>query len=159
MKKIFTILSILFLAISCSTLYWIPEFEDKEEFHYLGIPTEGKTYDIPFKFSYSYHGTRTSITEMSYQIRGRFLFDGIPGEIFDTYIKDNPIQWNWSGRRQEDGAIMHVHIPANESSEARSVVVQISIDNIAHINDEIKEDDDHDWDEWVTILDGIQAGQ
>ena len=162
MKNILTILLVLFLAASCHTEYWTPEFENEEKFHDLVIPNEGKTYDIPFVFSVTRHPTRTSIPEKTYQIRGRYLFDGIPGEIYDT-AGENPIQWYWDRDAQRESgmhnAIMHAHIPANESSIARSVAVQISIDSIANDDYFISEDDEHNWGEWTTILDGIQAGR
>ena len=162
MKNILTVLLVLFLAASCETEYWTPEFEDKENFHNLVIPNEGKTYNIPFVFSVSGHPTRTSIPEKTYQIRGRYLFDGIPDEIYDT-AGENPIQWYWDRDAQRESgmhnAIMHAHIPANESSIARSVAVQISIDSIANDDYFISEDDEHNWGEWTTILDGIQAGR
>lgn len=157
MKYLYPILMILFLATSCfQDEYWTPKFEEKENLHNLDIPATGKTYDIPFVFSLSWHHTRTSVTEWTYQIRGRFLFDGQPGEIYDTAI-DSPIQYD--AILGKDEAIMHAHIPANESSEARSVAVQISIDNVAHYYSTISEEDEHDWGEWTTIIDGIQAGQ
>ena len=100
------------------------------------------------------------ITQKTYQIRGRFLFDGIPGEIYDTAI-ENPIYWWWDEHRESENrkAIMYAHIPVNESSIARSVAVQISIDSIANDDYSISEDDEHNWGEWTTILDGIQAGR
>ena len=160
MKNILTILLVLFLAASCETEYWTPEFENEETFHDLVIPNEGKTYDIPFVFSVTRHPTRTSVPQKTYQIRGRFLFDGIPGEIYDTAI-ENPIYWWWDEHRESENrkAIMYAHIPVNESSIARSVAVQISIDSIANDDYSISEDDEHNWGEWTTILDGIQAGR
>lgn len=162
MKNILTVLLVLFLAASCHTEYWTPEFENEEKFHDLVIPNEGKTYDIPFVFSLSLHPTRTSVPTKTYQIRGRFLFDGIPGEIYDT-ARENPIYWyRWRDEQSEPNmrkAIMYAHIPVNESSIARSVAVQISIDSIANDDYSISEDDEHNWGEWTTILDGIQAGR
>ena len=93
--------------------------------------------------------------EKTYQIRGRFLFDGIPGEIYDT-AGGNSIYWSWD---MSPKAIMYAHIPVNESSIARSVAVQISIDSIANDDYFISEDDEHNWGEWTTILDGIQTGR
>ena len=154
-KNILTVLLVLFLAASCETEYWTPEFENEETFHGLVIPNEGKTYDIPFVFSVTRHPTRTSVPEKTYQIRGRFLFDGIPGEIYDT-AGGNSIHWSWD---MSPKAIMYAHIPVNESSIARSVAVQISIDSIANDDYFISEDDEHNWGEWTTILDGIQAGR
>ena len=83
-------------------------------------------------------------------------------QIYDT-AGENPIQWYWDRDAQRESgmhnAIMHAHIPANESSIARSVAVQISIDSIANNDYFISEDDEHNWGEWTTILDGIQAGR
>ena len=156
MKSIFPVLLTLFLATSCfPTEMYEPEFEYKEEFHDLAIPSDGYRYKIPFKFLF-YH-TRTSVPEKTFPIQARFLFDSIPGEIYDTAINNSLIHWDKTSGRLE--AIMYAQIPANESLEARYVAVQVSIDSIAHYEYIIKEDDEHNWGEWTTILDGIQAGK
>lgn len=162
MRNILAIITILCLATACFPTEWFePEFADTEVFHNLEIPAEGSNYEIPFEFLY--YETRTSWPMKTYQIRVRFIFNDVPGEIYDAAANESPIYWNWDWKSDThygyEKAIMHVYVPANETSDARTVAAQISIDNIANRMFTIEEGEEHDWGEWITILDGIQAGQ
>lgn len=168
MKNIIAFISILCLVTSCFPTEWYePEFTDKKEFHGLEIPANGNTYEVPFWFKFRV--TRTSRPVREYLIRARFVIDDVPGEIYNVRGYRSPIYWHYrqivSAPDKED-AIMYIEVPANESPTVRSVSVQVSIDNIAtygyapNIHDDYKilEEDEHDWGEWITILDGMQAG-
>ncbi len=79
-------------------------------------------------------------------------------------MKDtSPVSWSWNHAESMDrghaAAIFYVVVPENKSLDPRPVSAQISIDN----NDvygfaPIDETDEHDWGEWITILDGVQLG-
>lgn len=154
------LLLFLFLATSCfKTEMYEPQFEDNTAFHGLKIPAEGYAYDVPFEILCTV--TRTSVSSMYYQMRGRLLIDGVAGEVYDTASAlDSTIWWRPVGDsdHMKTNALMHVQIPSNESAVARTVAVQISIDEIAHYTIMISEEDEHQWGEWTTILDGTQAG-
>ena len=99
----------------------------------------------------------------THQIRGRHIIDGIPGEIYDVAANGSPISWDWDWTSERtpgiEDAVLYIYIPANESSMARTISTQISIDSIANSSFQIQDDDEHNWGEWNTVLDGIQAGR
>ena len=149
------------MVVSCFPTDWYePVFEDKEEFHNLTIPSEGGHYIIPFEFKW--YCTRTSRPMKTYQIRYRMIINDIAGEICDAGTPQNRglVDWSWSydveSTPDVQPAVFLVKIPANDTSEERKIAVQISIDNIANDSFSIEEDDEHDWGEWITILDGTQ---
>ena len=150
----------LCLATSCFHTEWFePRFEENGEYHNLEIPAEGNRYNVPFKFLF--HTTKTSMPMRTHQIRGRHIIDGIPGEIYDVAANGSPIRWYWDWTSERtpgiEDAVLHIYIPANESSMARTISTQISIDSIANSSFQIQDDDEHNWGEWNTVLDGIQA--
>ena len=162
MRKISYILLTLCLATSCFPTEWFePKFEENDDYHNLKISTDGDRYDVPFEFMY--YRTKTTWPMRTYQIRSRFIIDDIPSEIYDVTANKSPIRWvhDWTydSTRSVEKAVLFVYIPANESSMDRTIVAQISIDNIANDTYAIQEDDEHDWGEWKTVLDGIQAGR
>lgn len=162
MRKIFYIVLTLCLATSCFPTEWFePKFEENDDYHNLKISAEGDRYRVPFEFMY--YRTKTTWPMRTYPIRCRFIIDDIPGEIYDAASSKSPITWysDYTSERTPGivKAFFDVIIPANESSMDRTIAAQISIDNIAHSTYEIQEDDEHDWGEWKTVLDGIQAGR
>ena len=162
MRKILYILLTLCLATSCFPTEWFePKFEENDDYHNLKISADGDRYDVPFEFMY--YRTKTTWPMRTYQIRSRFIIDDIPGEIYDVTANGSPIIWDWDWTSERtpgiENAVLHIYIPANESSMARTISTQISIDSIANSSFHIQDDDEHNWGEWNTVLDGIQAGR
>ena len=164
MRKIFYIVLTLCMATSCvpfPTEWFEPKIEENDDYHNLKISAEGDRYKVPFEFMY--YTTKTMWPMRTYPIRCRFIIDDIPGEIYDAASSKSPITWyhDYTSERTPGivKAFFDVIIPANESSLDRTIAAQISIDNIAHSTYEIQGDDEHDWGEWKTVLDGIQAGR
>ncbi len=164
MKRIFTVIITLgfsFLITACFPDFCVePQVEENVDFHNLTIPSDGKTYEIPFKFTQEAdRHTRLSIHIDYHQIRSRMLIDDCPSEIFDAYYND-VVGYNLADTAEGNvlPATFVVNVPSNETSKARSIVAQISIDRCENYSLTIEESDEHDWGEWITILDGIQEG-
>ncbi|MBR5235150.1 MAG: hypothetical protein IKV24_03015 [Bacteroidaceae bacterium] len=87
------------------------------------------------------------------------LIDDCPSEIFDAYYND-VVGYNLADTAAGNvlPATFVVNVPPNETSNVRSIVAQISIDRCENYSLTIEESDEHDWGEWITILDGIQEG-
>ena len=164
MRRIFIVIVILgfsFLITACLPDFCVePQVEENVNFRNLTIPSGGKTYEIPFKFTHETdRHTRLSIHIDYHQIRSRMLIDDCPSEIFDAYYND-VVGYNLADTAAGNvlPATFVVNVPPNETSNVRSIVAQISIDRCENYSLTIEESDEHDWGKWITILDGIQEG-
>ena len=160
---ILTVLTFSMACISCFNTEWYQPLigEYGLEYRNLTIPSEDKVYEIPFKFNY--YVTKTSVPNIIYQIRSRILINDIPGEVYDASGMA-PVSWDWgpAGQKVENGfieAIFMIDVPANETADIRKICAQISIDRNPNNRFSINENVEHDWGEWITLLDGIQAGK
>ena len=164
MRRILTMVLTLgfsFLITACLPNFCIePQVEENVDFLNLTIPSGGETYEIPFSFTQETNRhTRLSIYIGHHQIRSRMLIDDCSSEIFDAYYND-VVGYNLADTAEGNvfPATFVVNVPSNETSNARSIVAQISIDRCENNSLVIEESDEHDWGEWITILDGIQEG-